>query len=265
MKRIRSKIALDHPTRLKRIRSKIALDHPTRLKRIRSKIALDHPTRLKRIRSKIALDHPTRLKRIRSKIALDHPTRLKRIRSKIALDHPTRLKRIRSKIALDHPTRLKSQKLIFIDALLEDPFSLFTAICGENFVSSTGVPPCIECQGNTYRLNKTHCQACPVNTLALRQENPLSSNCSGEGTTQCHVFSSYNSKTAVEIFRNIGIQILHIHVHILVFSRRDISLVCKVPKLLHSYIVKCGFDVELVFVRKGYILKNHPQNDFPSE
>ena len=59
-------------------------------------------------------------------------------------------------------------------------FPPFPAICGDNFVSPTGVPPCLECQGNTYRLNKTHCQGCPLGTRALRQEEPLSSNCTGE-------------------------------------------------------------------------------------
>ncbi|KAK3789280.1 hypothetical protein RRG08_001670 [Elysia crispata] len=61
-------------------------------------------------------------------------------------------------------------------------FEACTAICGDNFVSPTGVPPCLECQGNTYRLNKTHCQGCPLGTRALRQEEPLSSNCTATCT-----------------------------------------------------------------------------------
>ncbi|GFR99356.1 neurogenic locus notch homolog protein 1-like [Elysia marginata] len=55
-------------------------------------------------------------------------------------------------------------------------------ICGDNSVSASGVPPCVECHGNTYRLNKTHCQECPLGMRALRQENPISSNCTAACT-----------------------------------------------------------------------------------
>ncbi|GFO38964.1 fibropellin-1 [Plakobranchus ocellatus] len=56
-------------------------------------------------------------------------------------------------------------------------FEQCIAICAGNFASATGVSPCAECQGNTYRLNKTHCEECPLGTRALRDEDPLLSNC----------------------------------------------------------------------------------------
>ncbi|XP_035824571.1 uncharacterized protein LOC101861248 [Aplysia californica] len=49
--------------------------------------------------------------------------------------------------------------------------------CADNYVSSSGVIPCVECSGNTYRYNRTYCASCPANTLALRAESPLYSNC----------------------------------------------------------------------------------------
>ncbi|XP_070182791.1 CUB and sushi domain-containing protein 3-like [Littorina saxatilis] len=49
--------------------------------------------------------------------------------------------------------------------------------CDGNLVSSSGIPPCRECTGNSFALNSTYCQKCPANTLALRKETPLNASC----------------------------------------------------------------------------------------
>ncbi|KAL8577903.1 hypothetical protein ACOMHN_011899 [Nucella lapillus] len=49
--------------------------------------------------------------------------------------------------------------------------------CDGNFVSPTGVPPCNECDGNSFAINSSYCQQCPSNTQALRKENPLHPDC----------------------------------------------------------------------------------------
>ena len=67
--------------------------------------------------------------------------------------------------------------------------TLSPELCDNNFVSSTGVPPCYECTGNSFAVNSTYCQQCPANTLALRIENPLNTDCNSKLRDHHHAFS----------------------------------------------------------------------------
>lgn len=60
--------------------------------------------------------------------------------------------------------------------------------CSGNLVSADGVQPCSTCTGNTFAVNSTYCQACPVDTRALRRETPLNASCSGSenATEACY-------------------------------------------------------------------------------
>ncbi|ESP03822.1 hypothetical protein LOTGIDRAFT_230169 [Lottia gigantea] len=54
-------------------------------------------------------------------------------------------------------------------------------VCSGNLMSTNGLPPCMECTGETYRVNSTYCQLCPANTKFV--PTPLYPECTNPSCT----------------------------------------------------------------------------------
>ena len=64
------------------------------------------------------------------------------------------------------------------------PFKLmnciFPAECPSGFISQNGMPPCQQCDFNTYWTNSTTCENCAVNTITHARGSQSVSDCKGK-------------------------------------------------------------------------------------